>query len=386
MTVEPVRLPAQHASTSHELQLKVDFQRDVFCLLGLPFDAVNMAGAVEHVREAAAQRTPCLISTPNLNFLINCLTDDRFRDSVINSDLSIADGMPLIWIARLMGIPIRTRVAGSDLFEELRKESSTPLAVYLFGGMAGVAEAACRRLNAESAGVVCVGYEFPGLGSIQEMSGDASIGKINASNADFLLVALGASKGQAWIMHNLARISVPVISHLGAVLNFVAGTVNRAPAWIQKTGLEWLWRIKEEPMLWRRYFGDGLAFVHLLATRVLPYAWYLRKNRRTADLMATASIEAWDEKQYYIIRLQGPWTRMNIAALRDCFARAVLAEKDIKLDTSNVTYVDSAFVGLTILLQGHQKQQGRQLLIDSPPQNVCRVIRYCCAEYLCLPR
>jgi len=366
--------------------LKADFKRDVFCLLGLPFDAVNMAGAVEHVREAAAQRTPCLISTPNLNFLINCLTDDRFRDSVINSDLSIADGMPLIWIARLMGIPIRTRVAGSDLFEELRKESSTPLAVYLFGGMAGVAEAACRRLNAESAGVVCVGYEFPGLGSIREMSGDASITKINASNADFLLVALGASKGQAWIMHNLARISVPVISHLGAVLNFVAGTVNRAPAWIQKTGLEWLWRIKEEPMLWRRYFGDGLAFLNLLATRVLPYAWYLHKNRSNSDLMATSNIEAWDEKQYYIIRLQGAWTRANIAPLRDCYAEAVGAEKNIKLDTSSMTYVDSAFVGLTILLQGYQKRQGRRLLVDSPSENVRRVIRYCCAEYLCLSR
>ena len=83
-------------------------------LLGLPFDAVNMADAVQRVRDAAAQRTPCFISTPNLNFLINCLTDDQFRDSVINSDLSIADGMPLVWIARLMGIPIRTRVAGSD--------------------------------------------------------------------------------------------------------------------------------------------------------------------------------------------------------------------------------------------------------------------------------
>jgi len=332
------------------------------------------------------QRTPCLISTPNLNFLIGCLKDDQFRDSVIHSDLSIADGMPLIWIARSMGIPIRTRVAGSDLFEQLKNERAAPLGVYFFGGMAGVAEAACRRLNAESAGVLCVGYEFPGLGSIEEMSGDASIAKINASDADFLLVALGAKKGQTWIVRNRARISVPVISHLGAVLNFVAGTVNRAPGWVQKTGLEWLWRIKEEPMLWRRYFWDGLAFLSLLATRVLPYTWYLHINKRNAHLLAPTSVEAWDEKHYYIIRLKGAWRQSNIAPLRDCFAKAVRAEKHIKLDTSGVAYIDSAFVGLTILLQGHQKQQGRQLLIDSPSKNVRRVIKYCCAEYLYLSR
>ena len=97
-----------------------DFNRDVHCLFGLPFDAVTLAEAEQRVRSAADQRASCFLSTPNLNFLIGCQTDAAFRDSVINSDLSIADGAPILWLSKLLGIPIHERVAGSSLFERLR--------------------------------------------------------------------------------------------------------------------------------------------------------------------------------------------------------------------------------------------------------------------------
>lgn len=358
------------------------FERNVHCLLGLPFDAVDIDEAVRRIRAAAARRRPYLLSTPNLNWLIACLTDDPFRKTVIESDLSIADGMPLVWIARLLGIPIRKRVAGSTLFDTLRSATGEQLSVFFLGGPEGVAKAACRTLNHENKGLTCAGHEFPGFGSIEEMSADDIIQRINASRADFLVVALGARKGLAWIEHNRARISVPVISHLGAVLNFVAGTMKRAPTWVQNIGLEWLWRIKEEPTLWRRYFGDGLTLLALLLTRVLPYAWYLQRHKPDANQLAKASAETMKEGQSYVIRLRGSWTHHNMPLLRDCFSRAVLAGQDVKLDMSKVMHVDSAFVGLVMLLQGHQRQHGRQFLIVSLQEPVRRVIRYCCAEYL----
>ena len=341
------------------------FRREVYCILGLPFDAVDMAGAVQRVRDAAAQRTAYFISTPNLNFLIGCRTDSQFRDSVINSDLSIADGMPLVWIARLLGIPIRERVAGSGLFEQLREGTSTQLLVYFFGGMEGVAEAACRRLNAEPSGLGCAGFESPGFGSVEQMSRDESIAKINASGADLLVVSLGAKKGQAWIEHNRARISVPVISHLGAVLSFTAGTVNRAPAWMQNIGLEWLWRIKEEPGLWRRYFSDGLVFLRLLITRVVPYAWFMYRHKPAAQELHSAAIDSHDKGGEIVIRLRGAWVHDNLRPLREFFSRAVLSGRDLRIDLERVFYVDAAFLGLVMLLQGHQTQHGRQLLIVS---------------------
>ncbi|MCD8512378.1 MAG: WecB/TagA/CpsF family glycosyltransferase, partial [Nitrincola sp.] len=112
----------------------------------------------------------------------------------------------------------------------------------------------------------------PGRGDVASMSTPEIIEKINLSQADFLVVSLGAKKGQAWILHNLDKIQVPVVSHLGAVVNFVAGTVKRAPKVWQKLGLEWLWRIVEEPYLWKRYASDGFAALKM-ATCLLKKAF-----------------------------------------------------------------------------------------------------------------
>jgi N-acetylglucosaminyldiphosphoundecaprenol N-acetyl-beta-D-mannosaminyltransferase len=244
--------------------------RKVHYLLGLPFDAITLDAAVAKIRSCAASGKPCFFSTPNLNFLITSQRDEAFRNSVIRSDLSLADGMLIVWLAKAIGLPITERVAGSDVFEALRQKSdAAKLKVFFFGGPPGVAERAAERINREDGGMECVGYESPGFGSVEEMSSDATIDKINGSGAVFLVVSLGAIKGQAWIELNRSRLKVPVMSHLGAVVNFVAGNVRRAPVWMQKTGLEWLWRVKEEPSLWRRYFSDAIALVKLIPSIVI---------------------------------------------------------------------------------------------------------------------
>lgn len=359
-----------------------DFSREVHCILGMPFDAVNFSVAEQRIRAAAANRTPYFFSTPNLNFLIGCRTDIQFRNSVINSNLSIADGMPLIWITRLLGIPIRERVAGSDLFEKLRAPSSSRLSVYFFGGMEGVAETACRKINADKAGLACAGYEYPGFSSVLEMSSDETIAKINSSGADFLVVSLGAKKGQAWIEHNRARISVPVISHLGAVVNFVAGGVDRAPIWMRRTGLEWLWRVKEEPELWRRYATDGWMFLKLLVTRVVPYAWFMVWHKPSGRELESAEIELFDDGSETIIRLSGAWVRDNLMPLRECFSSATHANKDIRIELEQVSHVDSAFIGLLMLLYGDRKRQGKRLTVGNMNKRVRQIFRYACAEFL----
>jgi N-acetylglucosaminyldiphosphoundecaprenol N-acetyl-beta-D-mannosaminyltransferase len=362
--------------------MPTDFNREVHCILGLPFDAVTMPEVVQRIRDAAAKRTPCFLSTPNLNFLIGCQSDTTFRNSVINSDISTIDGIPIVWIARLLGIPIRERVAGSDLFNQLRAASPKQLTVYFFGGMEGVAETACQKLNTPSSGILCVGFESPGFGSVQEMSSDASINKINASDADFLLISLGAKKGQAWIEHNRTRISVPVMSHLGAVINFVAGTVERAPIGIQRLGLEWLWRIKEEPGLWRRYAADGLTFIRLLTTRVIPYAWLRYWHKPASHELEATAIELFDDAGEIVIRLRGAWQQNNLGSLRKNFSSAMLAGKNVRVELEHVSYVDSAFIGLLMLLYGDRKQQGKRLTVCDATKKVRKIFRLSCAEFL----
>ena len=188
-----------------------------------------MRQTVESVRQSAVDKSPCFLSTPNLNFLIASQSDPDFRRSVINSHLSIADGMPLIWVARLLDIPLPARVAGSELIEMLRRRDFKPnkvINIFFFGGEDGVAEQACQVINTEKGGLACAGFHSPGFGSISDMSVPAIIETINQSNADFIIVALGARKGQAWIEKNREMLSAPVISHLGAVVNFVAGNVK----------------------------------------------------------------------------------------------------------------------------------------------------------------
>ena len=113
-----------------------DLAREVYCVLGLPIDAVDMAESVRRIEAASASSTPYRISTPNLNFLISSRSDPEFRNSVLQSDLCPADGMPIVWIARLIGLPIRQRIAGSDIFDMLkaRRHFVRPLKVFLFGG------------------------------------------------------------------------------------------------------------------------------------------------------------------------------------------------------------------------------------------------------------
>lgn len=240
-------------------------------LASLPFHAIDVATTVHRLCVAMRDRQRLFLSTPNLNFLMTAQRDAAFRASVLHSDLSVADGMPILWLARRQGTPLPERVAGASLFEALRQGDGQavlgrPIKVFFFGGPPGVAQRACEVLNAEHAqggSMQGVGALCPGFGAVQEMSTPEVLAAINASDADFLVVALGAQKGQAWILHNLPHLQVPVVSHLGAVVNFVAGTVRRAPSAWQRWGLEWLWRIKEEPGLFKRYWADGWGFLRL---------------------------------------------------------------------------------------------------------------------------
>jgi N-acetylglucosaminyldiphosphoundecaprenol N-acetyl-beta-D-mannosaminyltransferase len=354
--------------------------------LGLTFDAVDMPATLARLRAAASGGSPCFLSTPNLNFLIASQQDAAFRGSVINSDLSIADGMPLIWIARLLGLPLGERVAGSSLFEELCRDTARPLSVYFFGAPPGVAERAAARLNAEARGLRCVGFECPGFGSVEEMSSDAIIERINASGADFVVVALGARKGQEWIERNRRRIAAPVVSHLGAVIGFVAGTVKRAPVWMQRNGMEWLWRIKEEPQLWRRYFGDGLILLRLLATRVLPLAVYLRLSHpRPEDIESAAITKSILPNRDSALALRGAWTADNLEPLRTAFVEAAKTGTGIRLDLGAVTYMDSGAIGLMMLLHGDAAQRGRTCAIDAATDPVWRLLELSGAGFLLSP-
>jgi N-acetylglucosaminyldiphosphoundecaprenol N-acetyl-beta-D-mannosaminyltransferase len=358
------------------------FERRAACVLGLPFDLIDMDGAVARVREAVRTRRQCVIATPNLNFVVQARRDPAFRDSVLNADLSLADGMPILWAARLCGIPLPERVTGSGLLERLQQDTSGPkVRVYLFGGPDGAGEAAAERINAAGGGLHCVGYECPGFGSAEALSRPESIARINASGADFLVVALGAAKGKAWIERNRAALTVPVVSHLGAAINFAAGTVRRAPGWMQRAGLEWLWRVKEEPVLWRRYFSDGLALIGALAREVIPLAWSLRSSAGH-DAVAPARATVEDGNAVLTVRLEGGCVAPHLASVRKAFTTAAGGARDTRIDLARAEGIDAEFLALAVLLQARLRKRGAALELANLPIPLRRLAQRAGCGYL----
>lgn len=169
--------------------------RKLVCLLGLPIDVIDMAGAIAKVRHAVETRERLFLSTPNLNFLVAAQKDEAFRESVLRSDLSVADGISLVMLGRILGANLPERVTGSDLFEQLAQtETDHPIKVFFFGGPPGAGRRAAERLNQDFTGMTCVGYHEAGFGDIESMSTPDVIDRINASGADFVVAALGAKK------------------------------------------------------------------------------------------------------------------------------------------------------------------------------------------------
>ena len=147
--------------------------RHIYNLLGLTFDAIGMEGTVNAILDAINGNQKLILSTPNLNFLVASLKSEAFRRSVLNSNLSIADGMPIVFMCKLLNIPITERVAGSSLIDELRNNitcRNKPIKVFFFGGQDGIAERAHKKLNQDKGGLTSVGYLNPGFGTVQDMS------------------------------------------------------------------------------------------------------------------------------------------------------------------------------------------------------------------------
>jgi len=350
---------------SSGLKNRLAVNKNHYSLMGLPFDAVSLCDAADIITESIDQKLPCFLSTPNLNFTVMAQDDPNFYNSVIQSDLVVADGMPLIWVAKLLNLPIRQRVAGSDLFEFLSKQPrEKKIRVFFFGGETGVAEKANHQLNQTSPGMVSCGFYDPGFGSVNEMSNENIIEHINGCEPDFIVVALGAKKGQRWIMHNRSRLNAPVISHLGAVINFVAGNVQRAPDKWQRFGFEWLWRIKQEPKLYKRYLGDGLRFLKMLVTQTVPLAFYSRRLLSKADNSNSEILaDTLPQQDKFIITITGSIKTGQESGFENVLQSALLSGKDVIVYGAEIQYLSMSAIASLLIFQGQLQQQQNEMLL-----------------------
>jgi N-acetylglucosaminyldiphosphoundecaprenol N-acetyl-beta-D-mannosaminyltransferase len=205
------------------------------------------------------------VVTVNPEFVVAAQDDAEFTRVLANADLSVPDGAGLLLAARWLGTPLRARVTGVDLSRRLAELAARRgYHLFLLGAAPGVAQRAADRLVADHPGLHIAGVYAGSPDPAEELS---IIALVRAAAPQILLVAYGAPAQDKWIARNLERLDVPVCVGVGGVLDYLAGAVPYAPAWLRRLGLEWLYRVIRQPRRWRRIWRAVVVFPWLVLTR-----------------------------------------------------------------------------------------------------------------------
>ena len=214
-------------------------------ILGVAVDAVTMPEAVAAVEYYMDARAGVTVATANAEMIMRATKDAALRDVLAAAALVVPDGAGTVWAARHLGHAMPERVAGYDLVQELlRRAPAAHRRIYFFGAAPGVAEKAKAKAEQLYPGIKIVGVRD---GFFSADMNDAIISDIRTALPDLLLVALGVPKQEKWIHEHLAALGVPVAIGVGGTLDVMAGVMKRAPRWMQKAKLEWLFRGMLQP-------------------------------------------------------------------------------------------------------------------------------------------
>ncbi|QDT13585.1 WecB/TagA/CpsF family glycosyltransferase [Planctomycetes bacterium K23_9] len=247
----PVVVPVVHpapTSDSASPTTAPSINRDQVVVWDVPFDVVSLTQSIQRIGELIERRQPSYAITANLNYVMLHANDPSMRPITEQADLIVADGQPIVWRSRLAETQLPERVAGSEMIYDLAEAASQKgWKIYFLGGEEGVAAECAKRLVAKYPGLQIAGVESPPFRNLNDQEQAAQDARIQESGADILLVAFGQPKGERWIYDNYQRLGVPVSIQLGASFDFVAGTAIRAPKMWQKIGMEWFYRMVNDP-------------------------------------------------------------------------------------------------------------------------------------------
>lgn len=243
---------------------------------GVLLHAITEAQCVAHVDGALAAGRGGWIVTANLDHLRRLRSAADFQACYAAADVAVADGMPLVWAARLQGTPLPARVAGSDLIFSLSTMAGAARRrVFFLGGDPGTADNAAAQLAARCPGLVVAGTHCPAFGFERDPATMAALrARMTASGADLVFVALGSPKQELLIAQLRDTLPQAWWIGIGISFSFVTGDVVRAPRWVQRLGLEWLHRLVQEPRrLAKRYLVHGVPFAAWLFATSLRGRW-----------------------------------------------------------------------------------------------------------------
>ena len=319
-------------------------------ILGVPVDDVTMAetldlvaGLVESGRRSKVSHQ---VATVNVDFVVNATKDPELLAILQEASISLPDGMPIVWASRLLGTRIRERVAGADLVEKLaERAASNGFRMYLFGSAPGVAARAATTLTDKFPTLEIVADAGPFVGPDGTMD-PTHVERIAAARPDVVCVALGNPKQEFWIRRHAHGIGAPVLIGVGGTLDLIVGEKQRAPLWMQRVGLEWLFRAQQEPgRLARRYATDFASFVPRLARQV----WIGRPRRGRRGFVRPL------DRSATLVSLVGS------PRLDDVERAAHIAVETV--DLSDFDRPDNASADLLLSLAAESRRRGSRLVL-----------------------
>lgn len=249
-------------------------------LLGIPLALTDYEETLDWIDACIAHRTRSYICVATVYSLMLTHEDPDLRDAMLGADFTVPDGQPLVWAMNALDHAESTRVYGPDLMEKAcARATKTGVRMYLYGGRnQGALVQLALNLRQQFPGLQIVGGYSPPYRELTDEESEAIAAEINRSRADIVWVGIGAPKQEKWIAHMRDRIEAPMMIGVGAAFDFHAGLVAQAPAWIQKLGLEWAFRLATEPRrLWRRYARYNPLFVRSFIAQYLRYRLRLRR-------------------------------------------------------------------------------------------------------------
>lgn len=229
-------------------------------------DNLTMQETLQAINQLIQENKSAYVVTPNVDHIVQLETNRELQEVYKNAALILTDGKPLLWIANWYGTPIKEKISGSDLFPLLCNMAATKgYKMFFLGAAEGVAKRAAENLTMKYKGLQVVGTYSPPFGfenNKNEM--DKIKNMIKASKPDILIVGLGCPKQEKFMYHHCKELGVPISFGLGASFDFEAGNIKRAPRWMANHGLEWLFRITQDPKrMAKRYLVDDRKILGL---------------------------------------------------------------------------------------------------------------------------
>ncbi len=341
-----------------------------FAVLGVPFHNVTMDETVALIEEQIREGGFHQIATANVDFLRNAIENEWLRSTLCSCDMVVPDGMPVVWMSRLMGTPLKERVSGIDLVERLAEVSARRgYGMFLLGASESRSQRAGQALRQRYPGLRIVGRYSPEARPIEKMNHEEILRRIEEARPEILLVAFGNPKQEQWLAMHRDRLKVPVCIGVGGSLDMLSGTTPRAPGWMQRCGMEWLHRLGREPgRLAARYMADALCLL-----RHLP--GYLAASATQPKRAEEAHIVSRKVGNTKLIATIGDLTGATLEEFNLCSRDACAEGMNIVLDMSRAGYLGPESLGSLIDLESRMRRRQVQLWLAAVPGHLWRVLR-----------